>query len=95
MRKARGGSNETNKRKNQPVREHTQQYTHPGGGGGVAGGVGGEGGEGGERGEGKKEQRRRRSAARSSVSFSSEKETEEPLPLSFIVSPTWLDQFGA
>ena len=41
---------------NQPVREHTQQYTHPGGGG-VAGGVGGEGGERGERGERRGERR--------------------------------------
>ena len=40
-RKARGGSNETDKCNNQPVREHTQKYTHPGRAGG-AGGVGGE-----------------------------------------------------
>ena len=32
-RKARGGSNETDKCNNQPVREHTQKYTHPGRGG--------------------------------------------------------------
>ena len=35
-----------------------------------------------------------RSFARSSVSFSLEKETEESPHLPLIVSPTWLDQVG-
>ena len=31
----------------------------------------------------------------SSVFFSLEKDTEEPPPLPFLFSPTWLDRFGS
>ena len=47
-----------------------------------------------KKGKRKKNNAEERNAARLSVSFSLEKETEEPPPLPFIVSLTWLDQFG-
>ena len=67
---------------------HTQQYTHPGReGGGVGGGVRDVGKEE----HGKENDETERSAAQSSVSFSFEKETEEPWPLRFLISRTCLD----
>ena len=66
---------------------HTQQYTHPGREGGVGGGVRDVGKEE----HGKENDETERSAAQSSVSFSFEKETEEPWPLRFFISRTCLD----
>ena len=62
-------------------------------GGRVGGGVGVED-------VGKEEQEeesngKEQSAAQSSVSFSLEKETEEPPPFPFLISPTCLDRTGA
>ena len=74
MHKAREGIEQNKKYNNHPVREQATISTHMYPRGGEKGGEGGEGGGG-------NKNAKERSATRSPVSFSSEKETGEPRPL--------------
>ena len=81
MRKERGRTSGINKHNNQPVGPRNNSHIWAKGVGGVAGGVGEEGEEWGERRERRRDDNdnaKEKAAARSSVSFSSEKEAEEP-----------------
>ena len=77
------------------MRERTQQYTHPGGGGGVAGRVGGEGGERRERGgrggrqPGRQEGEEPRAILRLLFIGNGDRGAAAS---SFLISPTWLDR---